>query len=130
RGGRGRGGRGGGGRSVAAGGEGGSLPRARRRRAAHRECGEGGGGKKTGAKVRASRPSTRWAPARTRNPSPIVLDRARPPAAPACAAAGAQGEDSGTSEERSSRSFPRKRESSAACSKFVMWVPAFAGTSG
>jgi hypothetical protein len=28
------------------------------------------------------------------------------------------------------RSFPRKRESRVACSRFVIWVPAFAGTNG
>ena len=29
-----------------------------------------------------------------------------------------------------SRSFPRKRDSRNACSGFVIWVPAFAATSG
>jgi hypothetical protein len=28
------------------------------------------------------------------------------------------------------RSFPRKQESRAACSRFLIWVPAFAGTNG
>src|SRR5215469_8649111 len=42
------------------------------------------------ARARASRRSTRWVPARPRNPSPIVRGRARPPAGPACAAAGAR----------------------------------------
>src|SRR3954453_9074163 len=35
----------------------------------------------------------KWAPALPRNPSPIVPARARPPAGPACAAAGARGGD-------------------------------------
>src|SRR5262249_56759842 len=43
-----------------------------------------------GATARANPRSTRWAPARTTNPSPIEAARARPPAAPACAAAGAR----------------------------------------
>src|SRR5262249_15104221 len=45
------------------------------------------------ARARASRRSTRWVPAPPRNPSPIVRGRARPPAGPACAAAGARGGD-------------------------------------
>ena len=40
---------------------------------------------------RASRRSTRWAPAPD-NPNPIAPERARPPAAPACAAALSRGE--------------------------------------
>src|SRR5262249_56520615 len=51
----------------------------------------GGGGGGVCAKPRANPRSMRWAPAPTKNPSLIVPARARPPAAPACAAAGGRG---------------------------------------
>ncbi len=50
-----------------------------------------GEGRGEGDPARASPPSTRWGPVPTRNPSPTAPGRARPPAAPACAAAGGRG---------------------------------------